>query len=158
MQNPIERDEVTLRSAAPSDVDALFEVRCSVAENHQSREELAELGITPASVARMIQGGDYITLIAELGGEPVGFTMVEVSENYLFACFVRPAFENRGIGRALMEQTEEELMRRGVTSIWLSTGAEPDLRAVGFYENLGWSRDGFLDDGQIRFIKQLLPQ
>ncbi|MEO0948539.1 MAG: GNAT family N-acetyltransferase [Cyanobacteria bacterium J06641_5] len=148
-----------LRAASASDVETLFEIRCSVGENHQSREELATLGITVESVKAMIAGGGYITTIAEVPtvGEdrPVGFTMAQISEAYIFACFVRPGFEGLGIGRALMEAAEMGLRRAGVRQAWLSTGPEPGLRARGFYRHLGWLEDGHLEDGQIRFIKPL---
>lgn len=146
-----------LRAVTVEDVEALFDIRCSVLENHQSREELAELGITPTTIADMIRGDDYVAFLAEVGGEPIGFTMAEISEAYVFACFLRPGFEKRGIGRQLMERTEAGLRQHGVTQAWLSTGPGEDLRAVGFYERLGWKRNGYLDDGQIRFEKDLDP-
>ena len=144
-----------LRSACGSDAETLFDIRCSVAQNHQSREELAGLGITLQSVKEMIEGRDYITTIAEQDGQPVGFSMAQISAGYVFACFIRPEFEGKGFGRALMDATEEGLRRGGVQKAWLSTGSEPDLRAAGFYLHLGWYRDGYLDDGQIVFRKTL---
>ena len=145
----------SLRSASESDVDALFEIRCSVTENHQSREELDGIGVTADSVRGMISSGDYITTIAEREREAVGFTMAQISEGYIFACFVKPAFEGQGIGRAIMDAAEEGLARAGVTQSWLSTGPGEDLRAVGFYRYLGWIESGNLDDGQIVFRKGL---
>ena len=146
-----------LRAASPTDGEILFDIRCSVVENHQSREELTSLGITLQSIKQMIEGGDYITTIAEENGQPVGFSMAQISEGYVFACFVRPEFEDRGVGRALMRTTEKELRKRNVQKAWLSTGSEPDLRAAGFYLRLGWYKDGYLDDGQIIFRKTLMP-
>ncbi|NJK61830.1 MAG: GNAT family N-acetyltransferase [Synechococcaceae cyanobacterium SM2_3_1] len=144
-----------LRPAEIADVESLFEIRCSVIENHQSREELAELGITPETVVDMIQCGDYMTTLAEVSGKPVGFTMAQISEGYIFACFVKPEFVGQGIGRALMQAAEEGLRQAGAQQAWLSTGSEPHLRAIGFYKHLGWIEDGYLEDGQIRFIKTL---
>ena len=146
---------MNLRSASPLDVEDLFDIRCSVIENHQSRDELAEIGVTVPVVREMIESGDYVTTIADVDGRPVGFTMAQISEGYVFACFVRPGFEGRGIGRALMRAAEDGLRRAGVRRAWLSTGARDDLRAVGFYRHLGWHEDGFLEDGQIRFAKEL---
>ncbi len=145
-----------LRAATPQDADVLFDIRCSVVENHQSREELATIGITVESVAEMINSGDYVTTIAEIDGRPVGFSMAQISEAYVFAAFVRPGFEGRGIGRVLMNAAEAGLRDGGVREASLSTGADPDLRAVGFYRHLGWREAGFLDDGQIIFRKILV--
>ena len=144
-----------VRPATAENVEALFDIRCSVKENYQSREELASLGITAQSIKEMIEAGDYITTIAETENRPVGFSMAQISEGYVFACFVRPEFEGRGIGRALMETAEQGLRKNGVQEAWLSTGPEPELRAPGFYTRLGWYKDGFLDDGQIIFKKKL---
>ena len=144
-----------LRPALANDTEALFNIRCSVLENHQSREELAELGITHQSINEMIEAGDHVTTIAEQDGQPVGFSMARISEAYVFACFVKPDFENNGVGRALMAAAEKGLRENGVEKAWLSTGSEPGLRAAGFYLHLGWYKDGFLDDGQIVFRKTL---
>lgn len=81
--------------------------------------------------------------------------MAQILEGYIFACFVRPGFEGRGIGRALMKAAEDGLRRAGVKRAWLSTGASEEIRAAGFYRHLGWYEDGFLEDGQIRFSKEL---
>jgi hypothetical protein len=79
-----------LRSASINDVEILFEIRCSVTENYQSRKELATLGITVESIEEMLASGDYVSLIAEKDGQPIGFTMAQISDGYLFACFVIP--------------------------------------------------------------------
>ena len=55
----------------------------SVRENHQSREELADIGVTTQSVREMIAGGDYVTIIAVEDARAVGFTMAQISEGYL---------------------------------------------------------------------------
>jgi ribosomal protein S18 acetylase RimI-like enzyme len=144
-----------LRAARPGDVETLFAIRCSVAENHQSREELAELGVTPDSVRAMLESDDYLSLLAEVAGRPVGFCMVQLSEGYVFALFVRPEAEGRGIGRALMERAEAGLRRAGVTEAWLTTGGDPALRALGFYRHLGWRYGGRFDDGQVLLRKPL---
>ncbi|MEM6988112.1 MAG: GNAT family N-acetyltransferase [Pseudomonadota bacterium] len=143
------------RAGRGEDSEALFTIRCSVKENHQSREELNAIGVTVDSVRDMIESGNFVTRVAEVEGVPVGFTMAEISDGYFFACFVRPGAEGQGIGKALMMQTEAELISAGVTEAWLSTGPGEALRAVGFYEHLGWERSGVLDDGQIRFTKHL---
>lgn len=146
---------LVFREVLTSDVEDLFDIRCSVIENHQSREELAQLGITPETISDMIASGDYVSILAEKDEMPVGFTMASVSENYVFACFIRPSHEKQGIGRGLMERTERGLALRGVHQAWLSTGPGEGLRAVGFYRRLGWKENGVLEDGQIRFEKKI---
>ena len=46
---------INIRPAQLTDVAAIFDIRTSVIENHLSREELNEMGITEALVADMIQ-------------------------------------------------------------------------------------------------------
>lgn len=146
---------IEIRLARPEDTELLFDIRCSVVENLQTRDELAALGITPDTVREMIESGDYASFVARYDGVDAGFTMAQISEGYVFACFVHRAYEGKGIGRKLMEATEKELSRNGVEVAWLSTGADEALRAVGFYRALGWLEKGKLEDGQIRFEKSL---
>lgn len=142
-----------IRPATAADIPDIFTVRCSVKENHMSREELAELDITPESVADMITGGDYIVPVAVVDSRIVGFAMAQISEGYLFALFVLPEHENKSVGRALMRVVESGLMEHGVKEAWLATGSEPGIRAPGFYRHLGWAESGLMDDGQLKFTK-----
>lgn len=146
---------LSIRSATAADVETLFAIRCAVRENHQSRAELAALGIDAESIRAAIERGDYITTIAEIDGRAVGFSMAQISAGYVFATFVLPDHEGRGVGRAVLAAAEDGLRSRGVASAWLSTGADEKLRAVGFYRHLGWVDAGFLPDGQRRFEKAL---
>lgn len=149
------REPMRLRAARVDDVETLFDIRCSVGENHQSRAELAEIGVAARSVAAMIAGGDYYGCIAEPGGAAIAFAMAQLSRGQVFACFVRPGFERRGAGALLLGAVEDRLARAGVRRAWLSTANDRALRAFGFYSHLGWREDGLLDDGEIRLVKDL---
>lgn len=94
--------------------------------------------------------------LAEVDGLPVAFSMADARECTVFAMFVRPGYEGRGLGRALMREAEEWLYSRGCGEIWLLTGGDPRLRAHGFYKRLGWGAAGVEADGQLRFIKRRL--
>ncbi|MEM9281494.1 MAG: GNAT family N-acetyltransferase [Verrucomicrobiota bacterium] len=144
-----------LRPATADDVEALFDIRCSVVENYQSREELAEIGVTPEVIGAMIEGGDYVTTLAEIDGQAIAFSMAQLSEAYVFAVFVRLSHEGRGAGRAVLEAAETALRDHGVETAWLSTGGDQALRAVGFYRHLGWRFTGTLENGEVRFEKHL---
>ncbi|WP_279481357.1 GNAT family N-acetyltransferase [Aureimonas sp. SK2] len=65
----------------------------------------------------------------------VGFSMIDAEEGSLFAAFVLPGFEGRGIGRALIARAEAALFER-FDAIWLET--DPDSRAARLYHRLGW--------------------
>ena len=79
--------------------------------------------------------------------------MADASDATVFAMFVRPAFEGRGLGRILMKRAEEWLFEQGCVEIWLLTDANRDVRANGFYRHLGWDDAGIRQDGQVKFTK-----
>ena len=140
-------------TASASDTEVLFDIRTSVLENHQSREELATIGVTPDSVGEMLRTTAR-AWVAEVEGRPVAFSMADATECTVFAMFVRPGYEGLGLGRALMRQAEEWLYSQGCGEIWLLTGGDTKLRAYGFYERLGWGVAGVEEDGQVRFTKR----
>lgn len=145
-----------IRVAQLDDIDTLFEIRTSVIENHQSREQIAELGITPESVAQMLMT-DCCAWIAEQNNCPIGFSIANATEKTIFGIFVLPEFEGQGAGRALMQAAEDWLWSKEIAEIWLLTGNDPTLRAYGFYQHLGWMPVGIESDGdfkgEMKFIK-----
>ena len=145
--------EIQIRVAEVADIETLFAIRTSVIENHQSREELATRGVTPASIAQMLQT-DCRAWIAEVAGEAAGFSIANATKNMIFALFVRPHFSRRGIGRALMEQTEAWLWSQGAAEIWLLTGNDAKLRAYGFYQHLGWTVTDDRTINQVKLVKR----
>jgi len=151
------KDGMNIRIAQRDDIDTLFEIRTSVIENHQSREEIAELGITPKSVAKMLKT-DCCAWVAEIGDRTIGFSIANATEKTIFGIFVLPSWECRGVGRALMQAAENWLWSKGVEEIWLVTGDDPSLRAYGFYLHLDWIPVGVESDGdfkgEMKFIKR----
>ena len=143
--------EKTIRLAAQADINAIFDIRTSVQENHLSHDQLAEMGITPETVGQAISEVPC-AWVAEVEGVPVGFSMVDVEDGCVFAAFVRPEFEGHGLGRSLMDKAEAFLFQHHRT-IWLET-AEAS-RASGFYRNLGWQPVENLPGGDVRFEKCL---
>jgi GNAT superfamily N-acetyltransferase len=146
-----------IRVAQTQDIETLFDIRTSVKENHQSREEIAALGITPESIAGML-ATDCRAWIAELDGQPIGFSIADAIAETIFGIFVLPEFEGLGAGRALMQAAETWLWSKGIPEIWLLTGNNPTLRAYGFYRHLGWIPRGVEPDGpfkgEIKFVKK----
>jgi len=69
--------------------------------------------------------------------------------NSIWALFVQPGFEQRGIGKALLQQAVNWLWQQGATEISLST--DPGTRAERFYRRQGWQDDGLSDGGEIYF-------
>ena len=146
-----------IRLAQRDDIETLFEIRTSVVENYQSREEIAALGITPDSVAEMLDT-DCCAWIAELESRAIGFAIASATDQTLFGIFVLPEFEGRGVGRTLIETAEAWFWSQNIDEIWLVTGNEPTLRAYGFYQHLGWVPVGVESTGdfagEMKFIKK----
>ncbi len=67
---------ITVRIATAHDIDTVFAIRTSVRQNHLSREQLTEMGITPEALLDAIGNGDARLWIAEVDGAaaPTGFT------------------------------------------------------------------------------------
>ncbi|HEY9747337.1 MAG TPA: GNAT family N-acetyltransferase, partial [Allocoleopsis sp.] len=94
-----------IRVAQLEDIETLFEIRTSVRENHQSREEIAALGITSDTITEMLQA-DCRAWVAEMDHQPIAFSIANATKQTIFGMFVLPAYEGHGAGRALMQQAE----------------------------------------------------
>lgn len=145
---------ISIRIATPADHEALTAIRTSVRENHMSVEQMAAIGIMEQSVGELITsvGRGWIGFV---DGVDAGFSIAHAGTGSIFAMFVRPEYEGLGLGRRLLTLAEKWLAEKGFSEIWLEAGKERGLRAHGFYERCGWRQDGFMPDGQLRFVKAL---
>lgn len=140
-----------IRRATAADIDTLFDIRTSVRQNHLSREQMAELGITPQALKEALETGPC-AWIAEVDGSAGGFTMVDMASAEVFALFVRPQWEDQGLGSLLLRAAETELFREHET-IWLLTDGGDEIRANGFYLKRGWERVARVDERDVRYEK-----
>lgn len=143
--------QIHIRVATLDDVATLFAIRTSVVQNHLSREQMADLGITPEVLADSIQEADCVW-IAQVEGQPVAFSMVDLVEGEVFAMFVLPTHENLGIGRQLMAIAEAALFELHNT-LFLITNGRDEIRANGFYQRLGWSVVATVEGDDVRYEK-----
>lgn len=127
----------------------MFHVRISVIENHLSREEMQRIGITENVVADLIEKS-CCAWVATDNEKIIGFSMILPDEGCLFAAFVLPEYEGRGIGRRLVEIAEKELFRHHEV-VWLET--DKQSRAAKFYIQLGWGNKIDINDTDIRLEK-----
>lgn len=144
----------SVRPAVIADIGAMFHIRTSVRENAMSYRALIAAGITPGRVARLLDGSGA-GWMARADTEDAGFALADARAGMIFALFVLPQHQGKGIGRALLRLAEEWLAARGWREIWLETGADPALRAAGFYRRMGWQEDGIAPNGQRRFRRSL---
>jgi len=141
--------DVTIRPACPDDVEGIFHVRTSVTENVLTPADLSALGITPAVIRDMIISAPCAWVAVDQS-EIVGFSMIDLSEACLFAAFVLPAHESRGIGKRLVRLAEGALFAHH-PHLWLETSASS--RAASFYRHLGWGNETDVGRGDIRLEK-----
>ena len=133
------------REATVEDVPALSGIRLSVMENVLSDPRK----VTPEMYA------DYLTVsgkgwLCELGGEAVGFSVASLADTSIWALFVRPGYEGRGIGGTLLGLAADWLFEMGAPSVTLRT--EAGTRADRFYERRGWRRGGMEGGGEVRYL------
>jgi GNAT superfamily N-acetyltransferase len=140
---------IRTRLALPSDIKGIFDVRTSVKENHLSREEMERMGITESVVTNMIEKR-RCAWVAEEDGKVTGFSMILPEEACLFAAFVLPKYEGRGLGRILVGLAEQEIFKHHEVA-WLET--DKNSRAAGFYRRLGWIEKGNVSESDIRLEK-----
>lgn len=123
-----------IRLATLTDVPRLMEIREAVQENR-----LSDPSVVPAS--------EYVAFIAHSGifvweeeGRILGFSSGDTRSGWVWALFVDPAHEGRGIGRALLPAACEALRRAGHSTLKLCTA--PGTRAERFYLADGWRPTG----------------
>ena len=141
-----------IREIQVKDIPALFEVRIATRENVFSMEELAALGITPASVEEMMESS-HRGWLCEVGGRVVGFAVGNRITGEIWVIALLPEYEKKGIGGHLMDRIETWLWEEGWSEIWLTTDLDMSLRAYGFYRQRGWL-DWKIVDG-LRFMKKV---
>jgi GNAT superfamily N-acetyltransferase len=142
---------MTLREITFADIPALFEVRTSTDQNHLSLEQLADLGITEASVAERMRG-TFRGWLCEAADQVVGFAMGDAATGELWVIAVRPEWVCRGLGALLLQRVEEWLRGAGCTRLWLTTDIDPALRAYSFYRRHDWE-DWKIEDG-LRYMQK----
>lgn len=147
--------EFGVRQAIAADIEALFDIRTSVAQNHLSREEMARMGIDAGTLAAAL-AGEPCAWLAEVDGQAQAFSMIDLDDACLFAVFVRPGFEGQGLGTAVLRPAEQALFARHAR-IWLTTDGADGVRANGFYRRHGWLPVEELEGGDLRYEKARPP-
>ena len=133
-----------IRQAHVKDIPQIQIVRNAVKEN-----TLSDPGLVPDADVE-----DYILRrgrgwVWEEAGRIIGFSIVSVSDQNVWALFVEPGQDKKGIGRALHDEMMDWYFQQSDQPIWLSTSA--GTRAEGFYRKAGWQETGLYGKGEIRF-------
>ena len=132
------------RQAIANDINQIQIVRNSVIENPLSNPDL----ITNEDCLEFIteRGRGWI---CEIDNEIVGFSIVDLKERNVWALFIKPEYESRGIGIKLHQLMLDWYFKQTSNNVWL--GTSPNTRAEHFYRKAGWKEIGIHADGEIKF-------
>ena len=132
------------REAQVSDIQQMQIVRHSVKENILSNPAL----VTDKDCEEFItvRGKGWV---CEINGNVVGFSIADIKENNVWALFVHPEHEAKGIGKRLQKEMLDWYFSQTKEKIWLSTA--PGSRAEKFYRLNGWVEAGIHGKGEIKF-------
>jgi len=86
------------------------------------------------------QGERYLNYRLEVDGVLAAFAITQtvLDEATLFNLAVDPAYQRRGLGRALLQHLIDELERRGILTLWLEVRAS-NRAAIALYEQLDFN-------------------
>ena len=132
------------RQAQITDIAQIQIVRNSVKEN-----PLSDPALVPDKDVE-----DYITRrgrgwVCEIDNMIVGFAIVSITDHNVWALFIQPGFEKKGIGRRLHDEMMDWYFNQTKETIWLGTA--PGTRAEIFYRKAGWKEVGIHGKGEIKF-------
>lgn len=143
-----------VREARPEHTAAIYRIRLAVHENVMPESIVLRDGWTPERVADCFRPGRR-GWVVEQDGDAVAFSIADAESHSIWALFVLPGFEGRGLGRALLDAAVNWLWSEGVERVWLET--DPNSRAAGFYSRLGWQATSTTPKGETRFVLALPP-
>jgi GNAT superfamily N-acetyltransferase len=137
-------DKMTFREACKTDIEQIQLVRNAVKENTLSNPAL----ITDADCLEFMtnRGKGWV---CEIDEKIVGFSIADLIGNNIWALFVMPGYDKRGIGRRLHEMMLEWYFNQTADSVWLET--DPGTRAEHFYRKSGWSEVSVHEKRGIKF-------
>jgi len=132
------------REATLADIPQIQVVRNSVKENMLSNPAL----VTDNDVEEyIIQRGKG--WVCEVNSVIAGFAIADLKENNIWALFIHPGYEKRGIGKQLHKLMLSWYFDQGKKIVWL--GTSPNTQAEKFYRKAGWKETGMHGKGEIKF-------
>ncbi|MFS2135033.1 GNAT family N-acetyltransferase [Duganella sp. Dugasp56] len=132
------------RRANSHDIPAMSTIRLAVGENVLS---------DPSRITVQMYE-DYLELlgrgwVAEVEGVVAGFCYANKTNASIWALFIAPEYEGRGLAKQLLNMAVEWLFEQGQEFVRLSTGA--GTRADSFYALQGWTRER-VDGNEVFYL------
>jgi GNAT superfamily N-acetyltransferase len=132
------------REAQITDIAQMQVVRNSVKENMLSNPALVPDKDVEDYITRRGKGW-----VCEIDGNIVGFSIADLQDHNIWALFMHPDFEARGIGKELHRLMLDWYFSQTRETVWLGTA--PNSRAEKFYRMQGWKEVGMHGKGEIKF-------
>ena len=132
------------REAKIDDIKQIQIVRNAVKENTLSNPNL----VTDEDCKEFItvRGKGWV---CEIDNKIVGFAIADLKDNNIWALFLDPVFEKRGIGQQLHKIMLDWYFEQTKNKVWLGTAF--NTRAEGFYRKAGWTAVGLHGTKEIKF-------
>jgi hypothetical protein len=132
------------REATVNDIKEIQIVRNSVKENMLSNPKL----VTDKDCEEFltVRGKGWV---CETDGKIVGFSIADLQGKNIWALFLKPEFEKKGIGKKLYDLMLDWYFGQTTETVWLSTS--PGTRAETFYRRSGWKETGIHGKNEIKF-------
>ena len=132
------------REAQIADIPQIQVVRNSVKENMLSDPALVPDSDVEDFISNRGKGWVY-----ETKGRIVGFAIADLQDKNVWALFLHPDHEARGIGKQLHRIMLDWYFSQTRETIWLGTA--PGSRAEKFYRLQGWKDVGVHGKGETKF-------
>jgi GNAT superfamily N-acetyltransferase len=132
------------REANNRDIVAMHKVRVAVMENKLSDAFRINYADYSEHITKRGKGW-----VCELRKTIVGFGITDLISNNIWALFVEPAYENKGIGKKLQRMMLEWYFLHTRQPVSLTTKA--GTRAELFYRKSGWKESGYNSNGEMLF-------
>ena len=146
----------SIREVTSDNVDALLKLELLAGQKRlvaSVATSLAQVAYQPAGRAVAIYEGE----------QPAGMMLLydarldkerPAPQLYLWRLLVDARFQRRGLGRQALSWVIEEAGRMGMESVGLSHG-QAEGHAGPFYQKMGFSYTGEVDDGELKMIHKL---
>ena len=132
------------REAVVNDIEQIQVVRNAVKENVLSNPALVPDKDVEDYITR--RGKGWVCVIDNV---VVGFAIADLVDHNIWALFVDPTCEAKGIGKELHKLMLDWYFSQTDETVWLSTG--PGTRAETFYRKQGWIETGVYGKGEVKF-------
>ncbi len=133
-----------IREANIDDIKQIQIVRNSVTENTLSDPNL----VTDEDCKEFmtVRGKGWV---CEIDNRIVGFAIADLKDNNIWALFLGPGFEKKGIGQQLHKIMLDWYFTQTKNKVWLGTAF--NTRAENFYRKAGWTEVGLHGTKEIKF-------